>query len=295
MDTNDPFYVSKRNRRGVFILICLLIPIILFPRIYDWVAPSEPLSVSIEEWESKSESIQRNQSQKRTFFKRKKFQNKEKYKIPPSKFDPNQYAIEDWMKLGLSQKQADIVLKFGKYGFYSNEDLRKVFVINDELFALLKDSLIFPEKPQKKYQTETPTKREVVEKIIPELNSANEEELQALKGIGPFFAKQVIKYRDRLGGFHNKSQLMEVWKMNVETFEILEQNCRVNPNSVKKFNLNEVTFEELKLHPYLNWNQANSIIKMRQQRGRYEKIEEIKESKLIDEETFLKVSPYLSL
>jgi DNA uptake protein ComE-like DNA-binding protein len=59
--------------------------------------------------------------------------------------------------------------------------------------------------------------------------------------------------------------------------------------------LNEVTFEELKLHPYLNWNQANSIIKMRQQRGRYEKIEEIKESKLIDEETFQKVSPYLSL
>ena len=88
---------------------------------------------------------------------------------------------------------------------------------------------------------------------------------------------------------------MEVWKMNLETYEILEKSCKLNTGAINKLNLNEVTVEELKNHPYLTWNQANSIIKMRQQRGRYEKIEEIKESKLIDEETFLKVSPYLSL
>jgi DNA uptake protein ComE-like DNA-binding protein len=45
----------------------------------------------------------------------------------------------------------------------------------------------------------------------------------------------------------------------------------------------------------LNWNQANSIIKMREQRGRFNSIDEIKESVLIDEETFEKLLPYLTL
>jgi len=295
MQEKDPFYISKRNRRGVILLACVLLPVIYFPRIYGLLVKPDKLEISISTLEESSQQLKAKEKKKFKPFKKKSFEKKSKYSAPPSKFDPNQYAVEDWMRLGLSQKQSEIIIKWGKYGFKSNEDLKKIFVINDELFELIKDSTFFPERTVFTKENTALKPKEEAKKFIPELNSTNEEELQKLKGIGPFFAKQIIKYRDRLGGFTNISQLMEVWKMNLETFEILEKSCKLNSGAINKLNLNEVTVEELKNHPYLTWNQANSIIKMRQQRGRYEKIEEIKESKLIDEETFLKVSPYLSL
>jgi DNA uptake protein ComE-like DNA-binding protein len=59
--------------------------------------------------------------------------------------------------------------------------------------------------------------------------------------------------------------------------------------------LNTITAEELKKHPYLNWNIANSIIKIRERKKGFKSVEEIKESVLIDEECFEKLKPYLSL
>jgi DNA uptake protein ComE-like DNA-binding protein len=64
---------------------------------------------------------------------------------------------------------------------------------------------------------------------------------------------------------------------------------------VKRISINEVTYELLKLHPYLTWNQANSIIKMRKQRGQFKDLVELRESVLIDEETYKKLLPYVSL
>jgi hypothetical protein len=64
------------------------------------------------------------------------------------------------MQLGLSEKQAAVVLKFTSRGLKSNEDLQRVFVISDELFELIKDSTFYPtfEKPditEKKTYTKT--------------------------------------------------------------------------------------------------------------------------------------------
>jgi DNA uptake protein ComE-like DNA-binding protein len=56
-----------------------------------------------------------------------------------------------------------------------------------------------------------------------------------------------------------------------------------------------VSAEELKSHPYLNWNIANSIIKIRERKGGFKLVEEIKESILVDEELFNKLKPYVSL
>ena len=56
-----------------------------------------------------------------SYFKKKKGS---KFKTPPKKFDPNQYSQKDWMNIGMSEKQAALILKFGTRGFYSEEDLK---------------------------------------------------------------------------------------------------------------------------------------------------------------------------
>jgi competence ComEA-like helix-hairpin-helix protein len=197
------------------------------------------------------------------------------------------------MDLGLSEKQAAIVLKFSKNGLRSNDDLKRIFVISDELFALIKDSTYYPERPIIDYESKKVVEEKVIEKL--NINTASIEELESLKGIGPFFAKQIIKYRDQLGGFVKKEQILEVWKMTIESYETLTPQIEINKSGLKKINLNTITVEELNAHPYLNWSQANSIVKMRMQRTKFSDVNEIKESKLIDEETFEKLIPYLSL
>jgi competence ComEA-like helix-hairpin-helix protein len=287
---DEPLYVSKRNRRGVVALIVLAVIIVFLPRFAQLFNSDIELDVSTEDVKAFEKAKKNFQNKKRNYYT--KYEKKKRFSTPPRKFNPNEYSAEDWLNLGLSEKQVAVLLKFTKNGIRSNEDLKRIFVISDELYALIKDSTYYPERPKTEY-----TPKVVEEKKIQklEINTASVEDLENLKGIGPFFAKQIIKYRDRLGGFASKEQILEVWKMTIETYDKLIPQIEIDKSKIRKLKINEVTPEELKNHPYLNWSQVNSIVKMRMQRTKFNAIDEIQESKLIDVETFEKLIPYLSL
>lgn len=128
-----------------------------------------------------------------------------------------------------------------------------------------------------------------------EINSASKEDLIELNGVGEFYAKQILKHKNELGGFVFIEQLLEVWKMRLETYEKLLPQLSIDTNKIKKINVNTCSLEDLRSHPYLDYYQANSIIKMRMQKDGYNELQEILESKLINEEEFQRLLPYLSL
>ena len=285
----EELYLSKRTRRAMFIFVALLCLISFIPRIIIYLFPDKPIQITIEEKEI---------FKKLTFTPYNSFKKKNKvYKAPPSKFDPNSYSIKDWMYLGLSEKQANAVLKFGKYGFYSNEQLAKVFVIPKEVFYLIKDSTFYPEKISEYQKKDEFDKKEYEKsKIIEvEINKASEEDLLTIKGIGPFFAKNIIKQREKLGGFISKEQLMEVWQFTPDKLHEIESYIKIIPSDIKKININTANVDELKNHPYIRWNIANSIVKMRLQKGSFNSLNELLESKLITAEIFDKIKPYITL
>jgi competence protein ComEA len=78
-------------------------------------------------------------------------------------------------------------------------------------------------------------------------------------------------------------------------FKKLKKHLIVNPEKVKKINLNTSSKENLRSHPYINWNIANAIVEYKNQHGNYKNIDEIKKIALINEEIFKKISPYLIL
>ena len=284
--------LSKRNRRALLYLSLILLLIIYLPRIYFFISEDEIISLHSfpsEKWiKEKSQKTYFNEYQlKAKNIKRVKFTK------PLSKFDPNNYREEDWIRLGLSTKQAKVVLNFSKRGLYSNEDLKRIFVISEELFNLIKDSTFYSLKKGSTILIDKSISKS--NPILIEINSATEEELLNIKGIGPFFAKQILKKRNELGGFNQVSQLKEVWKMEQENFEIIEPFIKIDNSKIIKIELNSVNLDNLKKHPYVRWNIANSIIKIREQKGGFKNIEEIKESVLINEEMFEKLKPYLSL
>jgi competence protein ComEA len=147
---NDP-YISKSNRRGVILLILILLLIVFTPRILMTFDSDSTLIVTKEELKQVEELRQESKVNQHQFSNKKK----KKYRIPPAKFNPNEYSAEQWMALGLSVKQANVVLKFTKRGVYSLSDFEKIFVIPDELMSILKDSLEFPER---KRDQDTPVK-----------------------------------------------------------------------------------------------------------------------------------------
>ncbi len=288
-------YISKRNRQALLIVIIASLIIVYIPRVLRVFDKTEAtIKISEAEIEDTKNKIAQYQKKKRAYsnFKREK---KIRYHLPSSKFDPNSYTLADWMQLGLTEKQANVVLKFTARGLKSNEDLKRVFVISDELFEIIKDSTFYPSNEKLVNYEKKPTPTVEKPKISIELNAASQEDLMKINGIGESFAKWIINYRTRLGGFTKPEQLLEVWKIDADKYAQIEPYVTVNNGLVFKLKLNTITAEELKKHPYLNWNIANSIIKIRERKKGFKSVEEIKESVLIDEECFEKLKPYLSL
>ena len=214
---------------------------------------------------------------------------KTKYQVPSEMFDPNSYNLEDWISLGLSRKQAEVVMKFSKRGLKSNDDLKRIFVFPIDLFELVKDSTFYPEKER---LVEGSTVDEHIESV--DLNSATPEDLVALPGIGAFYAKLIIERREKLGGYVGKEQLLELYKFDNERMKEIDQYIFVGSESLVQININTATLEELKSHPYIDYSIANSIVKMRAF-DNYKVVEDLKRSKLIDEELFVKLKPYLTV
>jgi competence protein ComEA len=282
---NNSLDFSKKSRRAILIFLLLFLVVVFIPRAFFLLSPVEKFQFSQTDFEKKEfQNAQFKEYSKKSSFDKKK----SKFSVPPSKFDPNQYAASDWMRLGLSEKQTAILLKFGKRGFYSDEDLKQVFVISDSFFALIKDSLVYP--PRKEFATKITETKKVT---ILELNTASEEQLLSLKGVGAFFAKQIIKKRGELGGYISVDQLKEVWKMDEEKFEIIKPQVSVDKSLIQGIQINLVTAEELKAHPYISWNVANSLIKIRNQHGNFKSPEDLRKSVLVDDILFEKIKPYI--
>jgi competence ComEA-like helix-hairpin-helix protein len=277
---------SKRSRRAILVFLALFVILAIIPRIILYYTPEKPIKFNWKEQQiiQNFKPIKEKKNAKYT---------KKNYLTPPEKFDPNTYSVSDWIQLGLSQKQAEAVLKFGKYGFKSKEDLKRVFVIPQELMLKIIDSTFYPEKNSTNISI-TEFKKENNNKVV-DINSASEQELQAINGIGPFFAKNIAKRREQLGGYINEEQLLEVWKMTPEKMEEIKPYIQIDLHQVKKLNINIATAEEFKKHPYFTWNMANAIVKLRNQHGPFKSINDLKMSVVLSEELFLKIKPYLTL
>jgi competence protein ComEA len=274
--------ISKRNRRGLLLLLCIAALISYTPRIIAAYSDDDDIQISFEELEKIEEEIDEKREYKK---KSKKKVWASKFKAPEQAFDPNEYQEEDWLKLGLSKKQVDVVLNFSKRGLKSNDDLEKIFVISSDLFDLIKDSTFYPEFEAKKKFEPLPEK----EFIKVDINTADIENLKSIPGIGEFYAKKIIEYREELGGYCDTKQLLEIWKFDSEKYEEVSKNIILNKKDLRLIDINSCSIDELKNHPYISYKVANSIVKMRMANGNYNQIEDILESKLIDRELFSKI------
>lgn len=290
-----PFVIfSKRLERGTILWLCVCVVVIFVPRLEAYFVDPD-LSYT---WQHKMD-----QKVQRAFQNPSSATPGRTYKKLWKRCNPEALTAADWQRLGLSPKQAASLLRYkDKYGLHSLSQMQQIRVLPSELLNQISDSLYFEptqnaktsvvDQEEKALQEKRQEARGQFDKL--DINSATEVMLVALPGLGAYTAAKIIAYRERLGGFLALDQLQEIQGIKPEILQkvlpylVLEQG-------VKRMSINEVSYETLKQHPYLTWNQANSIIKMRKQKGLFKEIKELKESVLIDDDTYKKLLPYVSL
>lgn len=132
--------------------------------------------------------------------------------------------------------------------------------------------------------------------FIVELNAADTTQLKQLRGIGSGFAKMIVNYRTKLGGFYCKEQLLEVYHFPEETFRKIEHQLVVDTTLITPIFLNTADINQLKRHPYIRYFQAKSLYDNRISRKdkRYDSLKDIVLDKDVTSEFLRRIAPYLS-
>lgn len=239
---------SRRERNGVFLLLFVLIGIIV-------------LRVAVPSFFSsnKHEAQSAYQKHKDSLYKKKK-----KATIFPLKsFNPNTASKDSLVKCGVSAKLTNQIINYRSKGgtFKVKRDFAKLYYLTDSSYKVYEPYLLLPdriEKPKPK---------------IFEINNADSMQLLSVKGIGPFYAHKILKYRRESGGFFTLNQLEEAFYIRANTLEeqqqrmaFIKKQLKVNAKYIKKFNVNTATQKQLSHHPYISYRQSKRILSLRKKK-----------------------------
>ncbi len=126
-----------------------------------------------------------------------------------------------------------------------------------------------------------------------DINTADSAAWVALNGIGPGFAKRIITYREKLGGFYQVGQLKEVYGLDSIWVKENKALLKVGAGVYRFLKINQVEWKDFK-HPYLPYGQSKVILAYRKQHGALEDFEALEKIQLLDLVAWRRLKPYLS-
>lgn len=155
------------------------------------------------------------------------------------RFNPNTVSMEDLMRLGFSEKQAQSILNYRAKGgrFRRPSDFAKSFVVADSVFDRLEPYIDIPRV---------------------DINRADSAAFETLPGIGPYFAAKMVSYRASLRGYSTPEQLMDIYHFDREKYDGLKDLITCSkPAPYPLWTLPEA---DLARHPYISRDEAHSIV-----------------------------------
>jgi competence protein ComEA len=129
------------------------------------------------------------------------------------------------------------------------------------------------------HHTNTTKKQEYSPKTIStfDINQADTNTLKKINGIGTVLSVRIIKFRDKLGGFVQLSQLDDVYGISEGALKELKRYAVIAANfSPQKIPLTENNFKKLASHPYIGYAKTKILVQY------------LKNGKTIEDKTTLK-------
>jgi competence ComEA-like helix-hairpin-helix protein len=126
-----------------------------------------------------------------------------------------------------------------------------------------------------------------------DINTADSAAWVALNGIGPGFAKRIMTYREKLGGFYQVDQLKEVYGLDSLWVKENKALLKVGAGVYRFLAINQVEWKDFK-HPYLPYGQSKVVLAYRKQHGVLKDFEALEKIQLLDLVAWKRLKPYLS-
>ncbi len=321
----DSFGFSYRETRGFLLLLFIIGLCLLAPFGYRWLFPEKPIDTRAADQRQLDSLLARVQ----TMEAKRGFDTQTERDKPTGdryaeaqklfRFDPNTASVGQLQQLGLPKWMAERIEKYRSKGgkFRRKEDLLKIYDFPPDLYDQLEPYITLAEPAPGTYPDRPAyadnragngpagsptagTDRPAFEKRPPkpaqqpfDINTADTTQLIALKGIGSGRARQIVKFRDALGGFANTDQFAEIFNIDSLSLSELQQYARIT-SPVRKVAINTASAEELDKSPYLSRRQAEIIVKYREQHGAYANVEALKPIRILDAKIIEKLAPYLA-
>lgn len=297
------FNLSNNEQRGLIATLLIVIILVLVPKFYMYIKPAAEVPKDNTALLAKYFTEKETEKPKG----KKSFTKKNSTPIHYHTFNPNTVSKNELISLGFSEKTAAIFINFRNKGgkFYKKEDVKKVYGVNENLYNNIAPYIIIPEKEwnktSKKYDIESNKdfeekkeyKKDIVKPVLVNINSADSATLRTIYGIGATFAERILKYRNLLGGFTHKEQLLNVYGMTQETYDNIKNQVFVS-GAVTQLNINTSSWKDLKSHPYISSDKANIFTKYVKTHGKVNSLTEILNLSIFTEEEIQLLTPYLT-
>ncbi len=205
-------------------------------------------------------------------------------------------------ELELNQRQANIFLLLSilflsliVWNLYGSEleedpmDFTLEYILEDSIAVVKAEAFVSKYKTKKKYKKKIFTPKTEVLLSLGDLNVVSALELQKVKGIGKVLSERILKFRDKLGGFYSSEQLYQVYGLDSTAVLKIQKSTSLIANLIK-IDVNMSNYKDLNSHPYISWQDASAISKLRR-----EKIFLSKEDIIgvLDSVVYEKIEPYL--
>lgn len=126
-----------------------------------------------------------------------------------------------------------------------------------------------------------------------DLNRCDTAQLQLIRGIGPYKAQCIVRYREQLGGYYSPAQLNDSALSGLHLDSLLAF-FTADTADVTLIPLNAVSVDRLQRHPYLRYTQAKAIYTLRRKRVRLNGLEDLRALPELSEHDLTRLTPYLS-
>ena len=304
MKLREFFYFTKSDRQVLLLLLSLAAVIILFIRVLGGYNSRTVMT----EADSLAMAERMEYIKNRPFHRYSKGQHGNQYysqlqrrplRLVP--FDPNTADSTVLLGLGLQEWQVRSIYKYRAAGgvYRRPLDFARLYGLTRKQYRELEPyirisddylpaaTLIKSEAVIERDTVRYPVKIKPTERI--EVNTADTSMLKRVPGIGSYFARRIVDYRQRLGGYYDKHQLLEIDGFPEEALTYLE----IAGEPLRKIKINKASLQELKKHPYISFFQARDISDYRRLKGNIRSLSELKLLKDFPPKAIERLEPYM--
>ncbi len=223
--------------------------------------------------------------------------------------DVNQPDSLSFIQAGMKPWIYTRMRKYQKAGgqISSTEDLKKIYGISEEMIVKNEQNFIFSEKASKSeikkreqptWQATSQDAKKIAEAeyalFTLDVNTLDSSAWRKLRGIGPAYAKRIVRYRSALGGFVVIEQVAETFGLPDSVYQsILPHLKLIRPH--ERIDLTVVTTERLARHPYISFKEAKVIISYLERHPDMQDATELKRCYGISRERLERMLPYFEI